>query len=159
MLVALAPTSMMLKPSSEDSTGMVGIRPGRATPLIRPTMKIPQVNRAPVLPSDSKASALPSLTQLAATTMEESFLVRMALTGSSSSRITSVVATISIWSSPAGSSSFILPSSPKKINLSSGSSGLAFKTASTIASGAFSPPMASIAIFLINNLFFYIGLD
>ena len=145
----------MLKPSSEFLTGKVGINPGRAIPLIRPIIKIPLARIEPEFPNDKSASAFPCLTYCAATTKEESFFVLIALTGSSSSLITSVVPTISIWSVSEPTSFLIFAWSPNKINLVSFNSVFACKTAWTMASGAFSPPIASIAIVLIyfHNLF------
>ncbi len=85
----------MLHPALE-TTGNVDNKPGRVIPLIRPTSKSPAVKRAPVLPQENSASASLALTALAATTKDESFLRRIARTGSSFISITSVVLTIVI---------------------------------------------------------------
>ena len=74
--------------------GIVDIRPGRSTPLIRPTTKRPAAKRAPVFPAEITASAAFSLTACAPKTIEAFFFLRIALAGSSSEFIFSSVCTM-----------------------------------------------------------------
>ena len=76
-----------------------GASGGLSTPLILPTRTCPPTRTAPELPADTKASASPFFTIFIATTMDESFLPRIAFTGGSAVSITSVAFTISICSS------------------------------------------------------------
>ena len=148
LLSALAPTSSIVKLSfSPLRLGKVVVIPGRSSPLIRPIINKPAAKRAPVLPAEKIASASPFFTAWAAKTIDEFFLRRTALTGSSS-----IVITSSVWTTLTflKSSMYLAISSffPYKINSTSGRAFLASLTPLTISSGALSPPIASTAIFI-----------
>lgn len=80
------------------SVGINGASGGRSTPLILPTITCPPTRIAPELPAEQNASASPLRTIFMPTTMDESFFVRIALTGGSSVSMTSVALTTSICS-------------------------------------------------------------
>ena len=75
--------------------GISGASGGRSTPLMRPTIVCPPTRTAPVLPEETNASASPQRTFFMPTTIEESFLWRIALTGGSPVSMISVAGTIS----------------------------------------------------------------
>jgi len=78
--------------------GINGANGGRSIPLIRPTNNCPPTKIAPELPADTKASASPFFTSPMATEIEESFFLRIAITGGSAVSITSVAFTTSTCS-------------------------------------------------------------
>ena len=92
----LAPQS--ISSDTPFAVGISGASGGLSTPLMRPTITWPPTSTAPELPADTNASASPLFTRFMATTMEESFFLRIAITGGSAVSITSVAFTISIWS-------------------------------------------------------------
>src|SRR5690606_14623947 len=113
---------------------------GRATPLMRPMRNSAEAMVAPVLPAETMADALPSRTASAARTSDESFIERTLAPGSSSMAMT--------WDAS------MTPRSPRMDASTSGrptsttgtpSSAAARRAPSTMASGAWSPPIASTA--------------
>ncbi|MNC12699.1 hypothetical protein D3C75_604240 [compost metagenome] len=141
----LAPRSSASTPTS-SSVGIIGASAGRSIPCIRPTTSNPVVISAPVLPDEIIASASPSRTIRPATTMDESFLRRTALTGSSSEPITSPACRTLRLDGLSFSSGSSLASSPTSTICVSFHSAAADNAPSTLHSGALSPPMASMAI-------------
>ena len=126
----------------------------RLMPRMRFTVSVAPVRSAPVLPAETTASPLPSRSIASATAMDESFLRRVAVLGSSSMLIISLAFTISI--SPSAQPSFLrqvltLSSMPTRV-ISTPSSLLALTAPRTISSGALSPPIASTIILTVKNL-------
>ena len=81
------------------TVGINGANGGLSTPLILPAINCPPTNTAPVLPAETNASASPAFIKFSATTIEESFFLRIAITGASSLVITSSAFTTLICSS------------------------------------------------------------
>ena len=133
---------------------MTVARAGRFTPLMVRTMRLAPTCSAPVLPAETKASPLPSASIRRPTTMLESFLVRMALAGSSHISMVWVVFTISKCSSSAmfclAALARMISSLPTRTSVRlSRFSATACAAPFTISSGALSPPMASRMIFML----------
>ncbi|MNW52596.1 hypothetical protein D3C74_301210 [compost metagenome] len=149
----------MLAPRSSASTprpstvGIIGASAGRSIPSIRPTTSRPVVIKAPVLPAESIASACPSRTSRPATTIEASFLRRTALTGSSSASMISPAWCITKLDGASASSGLKTFSSPTRIIWVSLHSLAAAKAPSTVLFGAWSPPIASMAIRMLTSPF------
>ena len=123
---------------------------GRLTPRRVRTIRLAPTWSAPVLPAETNASPLPSFSRFRPTTMEESFLVRMALAGSSHISMTSVQLTSSMPSSGMLLSAAVLrtrASSPTPMSWTPYSLTAAAAPSST-ASGALSPPIISTMIFI-----------
>ena len=113
--------------------------------------------RAPVLPADTQACASPDFTRSMATRIEESFLLRMAERMSSSMPTTSLAATIFRRAFAASSqckalmrlSSALSTSGwPTSSTLRSFERSRNCKAAGMVTDGPWSPPIASIAIFV-----------
>ncbi len=129
---------------------------GLSIPLILPTRRVPPLNNAPVLPADTIASALPSLTAYKALTIEESFLRLIAKTGlssfdiMSSALMSSILLKFDVFFSNILLISISFPESiiPRLY------SSLACILPIITASGALSPPMASIAIFIFTSILY-----
>ena len=123
--------------------------------MILPIINCPPTNTAPELPADTKASAFPSFTRFSATTMEESFFLRIAITGASSQEISSLASITStrsdgIWylNNSASIASFF----PTKKTFILFRSKIASTAPFTISPGALSPPIASTATFIISSI-------
>ena len=113
-------------------------------PGMRLAVSVAPVSSAPVLPADTTASPSPLRSIFSATDMDESFLRRVAVLGSSSIVIISRASTMSARASPLRSGSIF---SLWPISVTSTPSSLAALSApSTGACGALSPPIASISI-------------
>ena len=130
------------------AVGKTGAKGGLLTPGIRPIIACDPTNMAPVLPAETKASASPALTRFIATTMDESFFLRIAFTGCSAVSITSVapITSILLWSyvyllNSASTASLI----PTSLTVTHSLLLTASTTPLTIAAGALSPPIASTA--------------
>ena len=140
-------------PQSTSRTGpfAVGIRGasgGRSIPRILPTRSCPPARVAPVLPAVTKASHVPSLTSFRPLTIEESFFVRMALTGGSAISMISRASRISSLS--AGyvyfeSSERMTSSCPTSVTWRLFLFSSACTAPLTGSTGARSPPIASTA--------------
>ena len=149
----MAPQS--ISSAAPFAVGIRGASGARSTPLIFPTRIWPPASTAPELPADTKASASPRFTSFKATTIEESFLLRIAATGGSAVSITSDAFTISICSL-----GYVYADNPCRRTSSRPVSrtliSFRFCTASTapliISPGALSPPMASRATLVISDI-------
>ena len=126
-------------------------RAGRFTPRRVRTMRLAPTCSAPVLPAETKASPLPSFSRFRPTTMEESFLLRMALAGSSHMSMTSVQFTSSMPSSGMllSAAVFRTSSSLPTPRICTPYSFTACAVPSSTASGALSPPIMSTMIFIV----------
>src|ERR687894_1147803 len=137
---ALAPASSRTV-GVEPGTGMGVAIAGRDTPLMRPIRSSAEAIVAPVLPAETIAEALPSRTASAARTSEESFIVRTLEPGSADMPMT-CEASIRSRSPRSGPTAEGRPTS----TTGTPSSAAALWAPSMMASGALSPPMASMAI-------------
>ena len=124
-------------------------RAGRSIPRIRPSTRSAAAIVAPVLPADATASASPCFTISVATPIDVSPRRRRALEGCSSIATTSVAFRMVM---PGGTEEAMIrrSSCSRPTRTRSASPPLArYKSAPrTISSGAWSPPMASTAIFM-----------
>ena len=126
--------------------GSTGARAARRIPCMRLTVSVAPVSSAPVLPAETTASPFPSLSIVSATAIDESFLRRVAVLGSSSMVITSLAFTTSISPQPSASRQALTLSSMPTSVTSTPSSLFALTAPFTISSGALSPPIASMII-------------
>ena len=116
---------------------------GRATPLMRPMRSSAAAIVAPVFPALTIASALPSRTSCAQTRIDASFFARTTVAGSSIST-TSDAPTTSTPGCPLPRSGVTVSSRPTSRTRAPTCSA-ASRAPSTIAPGALSPPIASMA--------------
>src|SRR2546425_3620662 len=144
----LAPTSR--KYAKPSCVGTIDPSAGRSTPLMRPWIKSAAAMTAPELPAETQPSARPVLQIRAHTAIEESGLLRTACAGCSS------IATICVhgtswsrgWLSRRGCTDAGIPTSEMSMPYS-----VAARAAPlTISLGAWSPPMASTAIRMTDDL-------
>ena len=122
----------------------------RRMPRIRLVTSVAPDSSAPVLPAEIMASPSPSLTMRRATDMEESFLRRTAVAGSSCMSMTFSALRMEIGRSSAfsfASSSLMTASLPTRI-YSCPNSRAAMTQPETMASGALSPLIASMISFM-----------
>ena len=156
VLSMLAPKSnTQVKPPSDVGKNLAIA--GRSMPSMVFKTNFAVAINAPVLPADTAASAKPSFTWLMATRIEESFLWRKALRGSSSMSTTSeacITLMRSIGAFTLFNAACNLVSSPTISNLTSFWRSKKATEAGTVTLKPMSPPIASTAIviiFLLNH--------
>ncbi len=132
---------------SSPKTGIGIAIAGRCTPLMRPNRNKAAAIVAPVLPAPTIASARPSRTASAARTIDESFFARTAAAGSSSIAMISAASSSSTRAGARPSGRWVRTASAGPTSSTSTSQASTARSApATIAAGARSPPIASIAI-------------
>ena len=122
---------------------------------MRLTISVAPVSSAPVEPAETTASPFPSRRRFSATVMEESFLRRVAVLGSSSMVTISRASTISNWQISSGFRQRSISSFRPTSTTSTPSSFRARSAPFTISPGALSPPMASTMILNAENLLLF----
>ena len=150
----MAPQSMST--ALPPVVGITGAIAARRMPRMRLVIRVAPASKAPVDPAETRASALPSRSRVRPTPMEVSFLCRNTLEGSSHISTVSVVWTISI---PRGMVSWPQSRSARRMasvspvsSTSTPQCSMPSRAPFTISSGALSPPMASMMIFIVQNL-------
>ena len=149
---AFAPQShRIIRPPAVGSSGPMA---ARRMPRIRFTSSVAPASSAPVEPAETKASPAPSRSSVIPTVREESFVFLNAVAGSSEISTTSDASRISTPErsvvSPLDSITFRISAARPTSRMSTPCSFRAASAPCTTASGALSPPIASMIIFILS---------